>query len=170
MAALACHALFIRHVFRPRERWAAMLVCAVVACLLIGLVGAAASGAFATAEMPHHWFWLDLVARLTASGWLLLEAVRYYGLMKRRLRFGLADPVVANRFFLFSIAGVCSLALLLTSVPPALLDPERYSLLLTMDLVAFSATGVGVSVLYLLTFLPPAAYLRRVRAAAEATI
>jgi hypothetical protein len=168
VVAVACHALFIRCVFRPRERWATVLVFALVACLLAGMTGTATSGAFATAETPLLWFWVDLAARLGGSTWLVLEAARYYGLMRRRLRLGLADPVVANRFFLFTVAGVCSIAFLLTSAPPVILDQERYALILTMDLVVCSAAGVGVSVLYLLTFLPPAAYLRRVRAASEA--
>jgi hypothetical protein len=166
IVALVCHVSFIRLVFRPHERWALALTVGVVAAILAGFWGAAASGAFTTAEQPLVCFWVDLAARLLGSGWLVFEGARYYGLMRRRMRVGLADAVVTNRFLLWTTAGVCSMVFLLTSVPPALLDPERYKMLLTTDLIAFSIAGIAVSVLYLLAFLPPAAFVRRLRAAA----
>jgi hypothetical protein len=88
--------------------------------------------------------------------------------MSRRLRLGLADPVVTNRFLLWTLAGVCAIGMFLTSIPPIFLDPQRDVLVLVLDLLAFSACGAGVSVLYFLTFFPPAAYRRRLREIAEA--
>jgi hypothetical protein len=35
--------------------------------------------------------------------WVSIEAFRYYALLRRRLRLGLADPVLTNRFLLWGI-------------------------------------------------------------------
>jgi len=169
VATLACHSTFIWRVFRPREPWAAGLVGALLVFPLAGLWGFASSGAFATAEIPIFWFWVDLMGRLGASCWLVFEGARYYGLMKRRLRLGLGDPVVANRFLLWTLAGLFAIALLLTSVPPIFLDPDEHQIALVADLFAFGAAGIAVSTFYLLIFLPPAAYRRRLLKAAEAS-
>jgi len=166
--ALACHLLFIWRVFRPREWWGAGLAGALLSCSLAGLCGFAVNGAFASAEISIRWFCVDLVGRVGASCWLVLEGVRYYGLMRRRLRLGLADPVVTNRFLLWSLAGVFSITMFLTSIPPVFLEPDRNMLVLALDGLAFSASGLGVSVLYFLTFFPPVAYRRRLLKAAEA--
>jgi hypothetical protein len=41
------------------------------------------------------------------------------------------------------------------------LDPVADAGLLALDLIAFSAAGVAVSMLYFLTFFPPESYRRR---------
>jgi hypothetical protein len=168
VVALACQLGFIWRVFRPHERWAAGLAGALLAFSLAGLWGHAVNGSFASAEISVFWFCVELVGRLGAPCWLVFEGYRYYRLMSRRLRLGLADPVVTNRFLLWTLAGVCAIAMFLTSVPPIFLDPDRDVLVLVADLLAFSACGVGVSVLYFLTFFPPVAYRRRLHKAAEA--
>jgi hypothetical protein len=76
---------------------------------------------------------------------------------------------VTNRFLLWTVAGCASIVLLLTAVPPAFLDPERYELVLFADLLVFSVAGVAVSALYFLTFLPPEAYRRRFQGKSSAT-
>ena len=86
-------------------------------------------------------------------------------MMKRRLRLGLADPLVTNRFLLWTLAGFASITLLLTAVPPVLLDAQRYEFLLFVDLLVFSVAGVTVSALYFLTFIPPETYRRRFQGA-----
>ena len=155
LGALICHATFIRRVFRPRERWAWLLVAVVIACPVAAIFGYSAHGAFANSEIPWNWFWIDLAARVTGSTWLAVEGAIYYGMMKRRLRLGLAEPLVTNRFLLWTMAGGLSIVMFLTAVPPMFLDPVADAGLLTLDLFVFSIAGVGVSALYFLTFLPP---------------
>ena len=50
-----------------------------------------------------------------------MEAGRYYLLMKRRTRLGLADPVVTDRFLLWTFAAACSFLMLTTSIAPIVL-------------------------------------------------
>jgi hypothetical protein len=168
LCALLCHATFIRIVFRPRERWAWLIVGIMVAFPLAALIGYGAHGGFATSEIPMNWFWLEFTARITGSIWLAAEGAIYYGMMKRRLRLGLAEPLITNRFLLWTLAGVVSALVLFTSVPPMLLDPVADKNLLTLDLFVFSFAGVGVSVLYFLTFLPPQRFRRWIGRTSEA--
>ena len=160
--------LFLWRVFRPRERWAGLLVGALVACSLTALCGFAWHGTFATAEIPTLWFGVEFVGRIGSPCWLVFEASRYHGLMRRRLRLGLADPVVTNRFLLWALAGGFSAILLVTSVPPVFLDPIRHEALLITDLLIFSVCGVASSICYALAFFPPPAYRRRLHRLTEA--
>ena len=89
-------------------------------------------------------------------------------MMKRRLRLGLAEPLVTNRFLLWTMSGCVSIVMLFTAVPPMFLDPATDPSLLTLDLIVFSIAGVGVSTLYFLTFLPPERYRRWIRTTSEA--
>jgi len=168
LGALICHAEFIRRVFRPRERWAWLLVAVMVSCPLATFYGFNAHGAFATSPIPWNWFWLDLSVRIAASTWLAAEGAIYYGMMRRRLRLGLADPLVTNRFLLWTIAGCLSIVMLFTSVPPMFLDRATAGNLLVLDLFVFSIAGVGVSALYFLTFLPPESFRRWIGTTSEA--
>lgn len=168
IAALTCHAAFMRLVFRPRERWAWLLVAAMILCPVGALFGYAAHGAFGGSEIPLNWFWLDLSARITGSTWLAAEGAIYYGMMKRRLRLGLAEPLVTNRFLLWTMAGGSSIVMMLTSVPPMFLDPVADANLLTLDLFVFSIAGVAVSALYFLTFLPPEGFRRWIVSTSDA--
>jgi hypothetical protein len=160
LGALICHLTFIRRVFRPHQRWAGALVALLCAFAIAALFGYGAHGAFGTEATPKAWFWLDLSARLFGTGWLTVEGAIYYGMMKRRLRLGLAEPIVTNRFLLWTLAGTLSVVILLTSVPPTFLDSATQAKLLTLDLLVFSIAGIAISGLYLLTFLPPARYRR----------
>ncbi len=42
-------------------------------------------------------------ARIVPTAWACYESLRYYRSMHRRQTLGLADPIVANRFLLWSI-------------------------------------------------------------------
>ncbi len=157
-ASLVCQCLFIRTVFRPGEAWSAALVSGILAIPAVAFAGFAASGTFATGELPLTWFSVELVGRVAASIWLVAEALRYYAMMKKRLALGLADPVVTNRFLLWAFAGLGGIVLMLTSVPPALF-PGNQSLLMSLDLLVFACFGCAISIAYGLAFFPPARYL-----------
>jgi len=109
VAVSSCAMLaFVRTVFRPNDRWA----------LILSLVlGASISAVYI---VPHllggptpaiRILWS--ISRSTALLWSFFECARYYGLMRRRVALGLAEPVVANRFLLWSLwtAGTAMLPL-----------------------------------------------------------
>ena len=49
---------------------------------------------------PGAGHWLGWAGRTGAMLWVAIESFRYYGQQRRRLRIGLADPILSNRFLL----------------------------------------------------------------------
>jgi len=157
----SCHIFFIRIVFRPRAAWATALVAVTVATILSTYAAFWAVGTFSNAQMPLPIFGIELAARCVGSIWLVVEASRYYSDMKRRVALGLSEPLVADRFRLWTIAAVAGLVLLATSVPP-IIWPHGDAQWLELLIPVFAAAGVTSSVCYLLAFFPPAFYRRHV--------
>jgi hypothetical protein len=112
------------------------------------------------------WEPIAVVTFALAFGWAAVESLRYHALMRRRLALGLADPVVTNRFFVWGAgAGVtCLLVLLLTGLFLKGLTLMNNSLAAS---VVVTICGVLYAVVPVLTFVPPAAYLRFVERRAE---
>jgi hypothetical protein len=154
---------FNARVFRPGSRLAP------IAAVLGGLVLAVASyrrvkshiavgaAALSLASVRHGTIATVIVLGL-AYAWTAAEGWRHHRLMRRRAKIGLGDPVVANRFLLWAIAGALQCA---SDVVIA------YSLAqggnITADLLplfATSSVGVVNSALLVLIFMPPARYVR----------
>jgi len=165
MVGLMCSILFIAWVFRRRERWAIVPAAAVIATALVAFTGLAAAGTFSSGVSAAPWFWIEFTARLASPCWLGLEAGRYYLRMKRRTRLGLADPVVTNRFLLWTFAAFFSFLILTTSISPVLLG--RTHPVAVAALVVFGFCGAAASACYWLAFFPPEAYRRHLRARAH---
>lgn len=150
---------FVWLLFRRGVAWASGLLAA---------VGLGAAGLFVAQSVDGGWsqgaiFWAGLPFWITVSfGWAFVECGRYHLLLRRRLHIGLADPVVADRFRLYAVAtGLAVLTNLVGSVfwwlhTEMLTDPLGGLLLFVL--------GTSSSVLMMLAFLPPRAYLARVRA------
>ena len=151
--------VFTWQVFGADSRWRKLLASGVC---LAGLVSAVA--------IVHHlwiqytggpkppviWGVLLGVSFLVGFAWTSAEALRYHGLMRRRSALGLADPVIANRFLVWGAGAGLSTAL---TVVPVLMsmagrsdDP--------LSLLATTAAGLVNAVVWWLSFMPPAAYLR----------
>lgn len=136
--------------------------------VLLGAVGLSTAGLFAAQSLAGGWaggelFWGWLPVGITVSfGWGCVECGRYHLLLRRRLRLGLADPVVTDRFRLY--AGATGMAVLINLVGwvfwwrdvEMLTHPGGGALLFVF--------GTTSSVLMMLAFLPPRAYIARVRA------
>ena len=167
LVAGALHLSFVWQVFRPGERWAAVLVVAMLSLSLGAFVGFALHGTFSSAEIPSHLFVLEFIGRIGGSVWMAAEAARYHGMMRRRLALGLADPVVTDRFRLWVGAAVSSVVMLMASVPPVFLPPTAV-FLLSLDTAILGLAGLSAAVFYSLAFFPPAAYRRRLEAQSAA--
>jgi hypothetical protein len=101
--------LFTWHVFRRNAGWAKALAWggsgAIVAVWAAGIpAGSYRSGTSFFLLTPVY----------ASYFWVFLESLRYYALLRRRQRLGLADPVLTNRFLLFAIwtGGVVAITLL----------------------------------------------------------
>jgi hypothetical protein len=151
-------------VFRRDERWARLLIGAFALVFVIGFLGSAASGGF-RGYAADPWYRLLYVAYILAALWVMWEPLRFFSLMRRRLALGLADPLLVNRFLLWTLGSLCRLGMLVigsvsTFFPHTSLDVATASLVLA----GAASLGVGVAVCYWLTFFPPAAYVRLVTA------
>ena len=166
IAGLTCSVVFIGWVFRRHERWAVVPAAALIALALVAFGGLATAGTFSSGVNAAPWFWLEFATRLGSPCWLGLEAGRYYLRMKRRTRLGLADPVVTDRFLLWTFAAACSFLMLTTSIAPIVLG--RTHPVAIAALAVFSVTGAATAACYWLAFFPPEAYRRRLRARAAA--
>jgi len=122
-------------------------------------------------------------ARLIPTCWAFYESCRYWLSMRRRERLGLADPILTNRFLLWSIwTGAVTLlpmiVLLIRTISIVTLGNDQFiegpgAVLMPMVLrvirVIFVIVAPIAAVSLSLSFFPPKAYLDRVRARAEAS-
>jgi hypothetical protein len=106
--------------------------------------------------------------RAGAHAWIGFEAFLYQRMMQRRVRLGLADPVVADRMWLWSLSGAATtLIWLAAGVARTVGGAAGLQHPLTLEVIA--AMGMVASVANWLVFMPPESYLRRVeRRAAQA--
>ncbi len=166
VAVSSCALLaFVRTVFRPSEKWARGLAWALGIVIPVVFIGPHLLGG-PTPEVRIAWS----VFRSTALLWAFLECALYHARMRRQLAIGLADPIVANRFLLWSF-WTAGTALLPTS---GLVGRLRARGGLVEDYTVSREPGVGVfvfaaiifsgllvsAVSLWLSFTPPAAYKR----------
>src|SRR5690606_851239 len=162
--------LFVLTVFRPVERWARALAAGALLALWGGHVGWELSNAYRSAQPGDAFWWLRSFVVWSYPLWTMVESYRYYGLLRRRLALGLADPLVTNRFFLWGSASLgtvlavwsASLGYLFSGRPAA---AAAWSPVIQ---VATATFGVATVTLYGFTFFAPAWYRRRIAAAASA--
>ena len=102
-AGLGALWVFTWRTFRADTGWAQWLVGAALAILSIGYIATGVAGDFALKLVPGTAYWITWATRTAVFGWLSLECLRHWGLQRRRLSLGLADPLVANRFLLWGI-------------------------------------------------------------------
>lgn len=115
-SAMVCLAAFTWQVFRSHEAWAKRLV-GVFACALFAVFLAAGASVEASSGSGIRMIVFNGL-NVSAIVWAHLECLLYYRTMRRRQRLGLADPVLANRFLLWSfwtgaiaLQGLCMLLL-----------------------------------------------------------
>jgi hypothetical protein len=164
---------FTRRTFRPGEAWAVALVALAglaVAVQSAGLMVATTGAARVEEILPRARPWTIAIC-LTLAGsfaWTAVEGVLCYGRLKKRLALGLADPVVANRVWLWSASGVVVTVLL-----GEIAELAGRGAMVLHDPVALLATalcGAATSSLWYLAFLPPRTYTRWVRRRAAARL
>lgn len=149
---------FVCLVFRRQERWALALAL-LIAC---GFVSMPFVNHFVAWEngVPSALVARSVLRTLCYS-WAAFESLHYAHLMRRRVRFGLADPLVADRFTLWGLAHFC-LALMLLLVMGGVrlhLSGAGFASLCTLSGLSM---GVVAGVPLILSFFPPDRYVRYV--------
>jgi len=168
---IAFFSLFTWHVFRREALWATAGMAFLVALCgveWLGIVSASASGDTLEVVLPRTRPWgIAIVCTLSAVfAWTGLESLVHHRRLRRRLALGLADPVVTNRMWLWSVSGFATVGLgtVIAACMLAGLAPLGHAL----PQVAICAAALTSSACWTLAFLPPAAYRDSIRRRAEA--
>jgi hypothetical protein len=89
--------------FRREARWARWAAAAGSLLAIGGWTFEALHEGFAITLIPGPGHWVAWAGRTVPVVWVGAESFRYWTLLRRRLRIGLANPVVVNRFLLWGI-------------------------------------------------------------------
>jgi hypothetical protein len=165
VVGVTANTAFIWMLFRRETIWGRTLLAA-VAGLGAGLFTAESLAGDWTAGAAFFWPGIPLAISVS-MGWGFVECARYYALLRRRLRIALADAVVTDRFRLYAVGTLLGLTTNLIGQIFWWLGREMLTDPLGAPLLGL--LGAGSAVYMWLAFLPPRAYLARVRARAAAT-
>lgn len=166
----SCLVAFTWRVFRRDAEWArAVAVAGILVLLVTGLWDAIEALRGADVYTPDHFTLQSVIHGSTVMAvylWTAWESLRYRGKLKRRLRLGMADPLVCNRLLLWGLMSLCVAGGILLNITAgvrgvSIVDSPGV-------LLGSSATGLAQTLLLVLAFAPPRAYLAWVRGPAEA--
>ncbi|MFW5876101.1 MAG: hypothetical protein ACOCXM_05150 [Myxococcota bacterium] len=158
--------VFARKVFHPRARWAGALAWLTVVALVAALLGEWLSEQYLhyvdAQPIEGPYVPLGIAARGFAPAWMAIDAFRYHGLIRRRARIGLAEPLVVHRVALWGTASAASaighaVGVTHRAIWGTGLEAHTWSLNLVAGLAFVSAACIG------LAFFPPPVYRRWVR-------
>jgi hypothetical protein len=135
---------------------------------------------FSVKVIPGIGYWAFQVARNAPYYWLAAESLRYYAGARRRVRIGLADALVSNRFLLLGLWAVAWAAMGLSDVIARTLyvmssgsttelhiDTAGPIILTTIAIT--SALGALAAVTLALSFFPTRSYRRFIESRAAAS-
>jgi hypothetical protein len=165
---VSCIFVFTRLVFRPNVPWLRYAVWALIAGLMVvwptGLVMVnwplrASPEEAIIAGLPYGIASNILVG--IGMAWSAVEAIRQWSLSTKRARVGLADPLVANRMLLWGLFTGGSFVTNVVSVVDGFLgmDPGQHG----PSIAIVSALSLVSTASLWLAFLPPKAWIRRIR-------
>jgi len=151
--------LFNYMVYHPNNRAVRGLTWMTGAGLFACFVGAWSENGFAAIQRIDFSYSFRTLLQIGCLLWGSIEALRYWRMMRRRTRLGLADAVVTNRFFLWGVgAGAAGVG---TAVGfAAQLVIGRPALEVPWVTLSSSMHGLTAAIAMSLAFLPSEAYRR----------
>jgi len=151
--------LFVWYVFRRQQRWVLWVVLLAIAGLALALMSNILQNSLVNRTSGGLGFWIGMLLGMIALAWSSLESLRYWLVMRRRLRLGLAGPVVTNRFLLWGAgSGAAFLGIALLAVMMVI---DGFGAMRTpIANLIVSLHGLAAAAAMWLVFQPPAAYLR----------
>ena len=159
-----CLYAFTARVFRPGRPWASGAIWMAGAAAGIGVAGtisARVAAWDADKVVGAEWSVLLIGTFLVGMTWTGVESLLYYVRLRRRLALGMIDPVVCERFLLWAIGNLGAVAG--TAVVVASLCVGWRVVSHPVPILGIAAAGLTLSASWYLAFLPPAAYLKRIR-------
>jgi hypothetical protein len=165
-AAMIVFANFTRITFRPQARWAKILVFAIAIGVLAGIAGSIAVGDWEGIQpIGKPWWWVDWVAGFAAISWVGAEGLIQYLNARERVRLGLCDPLVCNRYLLWGITGIAWTAVWGLSAIGYIDFEAQHVWSSAIDRAIGTLDITGIALVLLICF-PPRFYQRWVRGAA----
>jgi len=171
--SIICFTIFLWRVFRGQETWAKALAVGIIASQVFGLVALIALGGHRV-ESSNAVLAINL-SRGVAFAWAFFESCRYHRMMARRETLGMGDPVVTNRFALFSIwtgalfflpfaIATLRIYVRLLSVEGDLAGAPAHSTVMNVVRVCVLLSGLVATAALWLSFFPPQRYLAKLEA------
>lgn len=163
--AAICLYLFTWRVFRPHAPWAALLFAGGSALALWAAAGTSTLAFYESRfqeNLTGRWIAVSALSFAVCFAWAGCESLLYWTRLRRRLRLGLADALLVNRFVLWGGACSVSFAIDLVLVWCAWqgVDFNRDQTVR----VLVSVSSLVQAVAWYLGFTPPAWYARRIGA------
>jgi hypothetical protein len=151
---IVCLLIVVWKVYRPDAGWARAFVTAGSAATFVAFVAIAATLEVDGRRGPLG-YWTMLVTGSLSYLWAVLECFRYYGLMRRRVRLGLADAELAQRFLCWGLSATAVLLVFAAgAVNRFLVEVGVHPTMLALQ----AGLGFVSAVSIWLAFFPPAFY------------
>ena len=163
----AAKAIFNWKIYHPRSRLVAVIALGAIAGLAIAIACDAWDTGFAPAAWTQPgWMMVRQGLQIAILLWGSGEALRWWLRMRRRLRLGIADPLVANRFLLWAIGAGMAGGGSLVGMVAGFAYGQPMTELPTLTLV-LSLLGLVSAISLWLAFAAPEWWKVRVRAQAQ---
>ena len=152
-------AIFTRRVFRPDGVWATGIVWVTAALFVAAITGSALTGEWEGFSLSSPWFWCEWVGYTLPFGWAGIEAFIQYAGARRRVKHGLCDPMVCNRFLLWGLFGALSLVVSLIVIPMYAHYEQHGQFAAIWDTLASVTEATSIAMIWFVFF--PAGFYRR---------
>jgi len=97
---------FTRLAFRSKQVWATALVYALMLSLTVGVSVSAIRGDWEGYGVSNPWFWCEWLGYTLGPLWVGIEGILALRNARKRVRIGLCEPIVANRYLLWGLFGI----------------------------------------------------------------
>lgn len=159
-------AIFNWRVFRPDVPWLRLVVGVLAVLFVSAFIWEGISSGFSDPTANASGFRLHSMLSTGILLWGAAESLRYFAMMRRRAKLGLADPLVTNRFLLWGLgigaAGVGSaISMTVTGIT------GQHMLAIPWVTVSNSLHGFTSAVLMWVAFIPPGFYRRFVESRSQ---
>lgn len=150
--------LFIRSAFRPGSAWAMAVVIGCALFLFAGAMMASLTGNHSV-SLDDPAFVIEWIGYTVPCIWMCCEGALSNAAARKRVRVGLCEPIVANRYLLFAYFGFCQTAACISELSWAYENSTGRAATSISEGLLGATEIASIAVLWL-AFFPPLVYRR----------